>query len=87
MEGEGFSPFEGAAEEDWLQLLQGRFEVRRKFHFLMVTHYLSGSEMIRLPDRFALPILHGIAALERWLLRRKWLRGTGLVVYARKTVG
>ena len=88
MEGEGFSPFEGAGrEEDWFQLLQGRFEVRRKFHFLTVTKYLSGPEMIRLPDRFALPILHGIAALERWLLRRKWLRGTGLVVYARKTAG
>ena len=88
MEGEGFSPFEGAGrEEDWFQLLQGRFEVRRKFHFLTVTKYLSDPEMIRLPDRFALPILHGIAALERWLLRRKWLRGTGLVVYARKTAG
>ena len=85
MEGEGFSPFEGAGrEENWFQLLQAWFEVRRAFHFPSITKYLAGSEMIRLPDRFALPILHGIAALERWLLRRKWLRGTGLVVYAHK---
>ena len=75
---EGFSPFEGAADkDDWLQLLQERFEVRRKFHFLMVTHYLSGPEMIRLPDRFALPILHGIAALERWLFAPEMAAGDG----------
>ena len=34
MEGEGFSPFEGAGrEENWFQLLQAWFEVRRAFHF------------------------------------------------------
>ena len=87
MEGEGFSPFEGAGrEEDWFEVLRTHFEVRRAFHFPTVTKYLAGQDMIRLSDRLALPILRGIAALERFLLRIGWLRGTGLVVYARKAV-
>ena len=87
MEGEGFSPFEGAGrEEDWFEVLRTHFEVRRAFHFPTVTKYLAGQDMIRLSDRLALPILRGIAALERCLLRVKLLRGTGWVVYARKTV-
>lgn len=85
IEMEGFSPFEGAGrEEDWLQILGEHLDIYRKFNFLQVTKYLAGPDMIRLPDRLALPILRGIAALERGLLRIGWLRGTGLVVYARK---
>ena len=85
MEGEGYSPFEGAGrEDDWFEILRARFEVQRKFYYLTITKYLAGPDMIRLPDRLALPILRGIAALERGLLRMGWLRGTGLFVYARK---
>lgn len=85
MEGEGFSPFEGAGrEEDWFELSRTHFEVQRVLHVPAITRYLAGPDMIRLPDRLALPILYGIAALERGLLRIGWLRGTGLVVYARK---
>lgn len=85
MEGEGFSPFEGTGrEDDWYQLLRARFAERRTFHFCSITKYLAGQDMIRLSDRLALPILRGIAALERGLLHIGWLRGTGLVVYARK---
>ena len=85
IEGEGFSPFEGAGREgDWLQILGAHLDIYRKFNFLQVTKFLAGQDMIRLPDRLALPILRGIAALERGLLHIGWLRGTGLVVYARK---
>lgn len=85
MEGEGFSPFERAGrEEDWFEVLRAHFEVQRFFHIPTITRYLAGPDMIRLPGRLALPILRGIAALERGLLHIGWLRGTGLVVYARK---
>ncbi|MCY4106057.1 MAG: class I SAM-dependent methyltransferase [Chloroflexi bacterium] len=85
LEGEGFSPFEGAArEEDWFAVLRAQFVVQRAFHFPKISHYFAGPEMIRLPDRWSLPLLRGIAALERALLRIGWLRGTGWVIYARK---
>ena len=85
LEGEGFSPFEGSGREGgWFQDVEEHFAVRRKFHFLSVTKHFAGEKMISLSDRWAVPILRGIAALERSLLRIGWLRGTGWVVYACK---
>ncbi|MCB9450403.1 MAG: class I SAM-dependent methyltransferase [Anaerolineaceae bacterium] len=86
IEAEGLSPFEGAGREhDWVKLIGERFTVERRVDSPAVTGYIT--HQVKLPDWAALPLLHGLCAVDRLLVRFKLLRNTGVILYARKTAG
>ncbi len=84
MEAEGSSPFEGAGREhDWLKLIQERFVVEALARAPAFTGYITAQ--VKLPDTLALPLLRGLRAADRLLVRAGVLHSTGVVVYARKS--
>lgn len=83
IEAEGLSPFEGAGREhDWVRLIGERFTVERRVDAPAVTGYIT--HQLKLPDWAALPLLRGLCAVDRLLVRLKLLRNTGAILYARK---
>lgn len=83
IEAEGLSPFEGAGREhDWLQLIGERFSIEQQMSAPAVTGYIT--HQIAMPDALALPLLRGLCAVDRLLVRLKLLRSTGVIIYARK---
>ncbi len=83
IEAEGLSPFEGAGREhDWVRLIGERFTVERRVDAPAVTGYIT--HQLKLPDWAALPLLRGLCAVDRLLVRIKLLRNTGVILYARK---
>jgi 2-polyprenyl-3-methyl-5-hydroxy-6-metoxy-1,4-benzoquinol methylase len=83
MEAEGLSPFEGAGREhDWLKLVQQHFTIERRVDSPAFTGYLTAQ--LNLPDSVAIPLLRLARSIDLFLVRRKLLRNTGLVLYARK---
>lgn len=83
MEAEDLSPFEGAGREhDWLQLVESHFTIEQRINSPAVTGYLA--HQVKMPYRLALTILRGIRGVDQWLVRRRLLRNTGVVIFARK---
>jgi SAM-dependent methyltransferase len=84
MQAEGLSAFEGAGRgHDWLGLVGRCFAVERRREDPAFTGYISAQ--LRAPDRIALPLVRGLRAIDRLLVRSGALRSTGVVVWARKT--
>ena len=78
IEAEGLSPFEGAGREhDWVQLIGERFTVEKQINPPAVTGYIT--HQIKLPDGLALPLLRGLCAVDRLLVRLKILHNTGVI--------
>ncbi|MCB9455423.1 MAG: class I SAM-dependent methyltransferase [Anaerolineaceae bacterium] len=83
IEAEGLSPFEGAGREhDWVRLTGERFTIERRIDAPAVTGYIT--HQVKLPDWVALPLLRGLCAVDRLLVRLRLLRNTGVILYARK---
>ncbi|MFC1960483.1 class I SAM-dependent methyltransferase [Chloroflexota bacterium] len=83
MEAEGLSPFEGSGREhDWLTMIQAQFEVAQYINMPAFTGYVA--EQLRMPTRFAFPMLRVMRALDLQLVRRGLLHNTGVVIYAHK---
>lgn len=83
MQAEGLSPFEGAGRRtDWVRLIRERFEVVSLAHAPAVTGYLAAQ--LEAPERVAVPLLRALRALDRAAVRARLLRGTSVVVLARK---
>lgn len=83
IEAEGLSPFEGAGREhDWVRLIHERFDVEQHINAPAVTGYIT--HQLEMPDWAALPLLRALCHIDRWLVRLKLLRNTGVILYARK---
>ncbi len=83
MQAEGLSPFEGAGRaHDWLALIHQHFQVEAEARAPAITGYLT--QQVKLPDAVALPLLRGLRAADRLLVRAHLLHATGVVLYARK---
>lgn len=83
MQASGLSPFEGVArQQDWLKLISRRFTVEQRIDHPAFTGYVTAE--IKLPDRFALPLLRIMHKLDSVLVRHKILHSTGVTLYARK---
>jgi hypothetical protein len=83
IEAEGLSPFEGAGREhDWVALVYEHFQVEKRVDAPAVTGYLT--HQVKLADGLALPLLRGLCAVDRLLVRLKILCNTGVILYARK---
>jgi 2-polyprenyl-3-methyl-5-hydroxy-6-metoxy-1,4-benzoquinol methylase len=83
IQAEGLSPFEGAGREhDWVKLVYQQFHVERCIDLPAFTGYVTAQ--LKAPDRFALPLLKSMRALDRLLVRLKLLRNSSLILYARK---
>jgi hypothetical protein len=83
IEAHGLSPFEGAGREhNWLKLIQEQFKIERRVNLPAFTGYVSAQWIA--PDAVAIPILKGMRAVDRLLIRLGLLKNTGVVLYARK---
>jgi 2-polyprenyl-3-methyl-5-hydroxy-6-metoxy-1,4-benzoquinol methylase len=83
MQAEGLSPFEGAGRKSgWLELVRQRFGIENCARLPAFTGYVA--EELKLADALAFPLLRIICAADSALVRLKILRGTGIVLYARK---
>jgi len=83
MEAEGLSPFEGAGRDhDWLALVEEQFMVERVQAAPAVSGYITAQ--LRLPDKWALPLLRTIRSVDDILVRIHLLKSSGMTVYARK---
>jgi 2-polyprenyl-3-methyl-5-hydroxy-6-metoxy-1,4-benzoquinol methylase len=83
MEAEGLSPFEGAGREhDWVKLLREHFTVEKEELIPSLTGYITAQ--LKAPDAFAIPFLHWLYGVDKWLTQNRILKSTGLIVYARK---
>lgn len=83
IEAEGLSPFEGVGRDhDWLKLIGDRFTIERRANMPAFTGYVTAQ--LKAPDRFALPLLKAMRAVDKLLVRAGLLKNTGIVIYARK---
>jgi len=83
MEANGLSPFEGAGREhDWLRLVQQHFIIERRVDAPAFTGYITAQ--LNVPESVAIPLLRILRTVDLFLVRRKLLRNTGLILYARK---
>lgn len=83
IQAEGLSPFEGAGREhDWVKLVEQRFTIEKRVDSPAFTGYVTAQ--LKAPDRFAIPFLKLLRAIDGALVRLKLLRNTGVILYARK---
>ncbi len=83
IQAEGLSPFEGAGREhDWLKLISQQFSIEKRVDAPAFTGYVTAQ--VKLPDWAAIPLLKGLRAVDRILVRVGLLHNTGVTLYARK---
>ena len=86
IQAEGLSPFEGAGRaRGWVQLISKRFVIEKRVSAPAVTGYLA--HQLTLPDRVAVPLLRAVCTVDRLFVRLRFLRSTGITLYARKGAG